>query len=150
MSSEAEAALPAADSGLTPPDTVLPKLAREILGDRTEFFGLLRPPDSAGAFKDGLSQARHADYKAWQEMGAAPPIGRKALKRFEAQYAHKAKAEATHTDRYLDNTGVEFAFLTNDTVWWVAARAPDALDALADHAHRTPGMSFQKTMAWGM
>ena len=137
-------------AGLTPPDTVLPKLARQIIGDRDEFVGLPQSPASARAFNDGLWHARQADRKAWEDLGIRVPLGRKALKRFDAQHLRKGEAGASHTDRYLDATGVEFAFLTNDTVWWVAARAPDALEALAEYAKRTPGMTFQRAARWGM
>ena len=77
-------------------------------------------------------------------LGAVAPVGRKGRERLEARYLRKVKAETSHTDRYLDDSGVGFEFLTNDTVRWIAARAPDALDAQAEYAQRTPGVSFRK------
>ena len=147
---EAEQVLASIELPLTPPDTVLPKLARQIVGDRDQFFGLRRPPDSPKAFYERLQDAGAADIKVWEQFAGGASIATKAFERAQQRYLSHIRANGTHTDRFLDPAGVDYAFVTNDSVWWYACRNPAASEALKAYAARVPGLTFSDALAFAI
>jgi hypothetical protein len=148
MSEDAQAAVAMIEDDLTPPDTVLPDCAFEIIGDRDQFYGLLERPASAADVENGYRSAARCDDQEWDQLFGRMTIENSA-RHYEQVVRHVGR-HGSHTSRFLDAYPVEFAFLTNDSVWWIATRQGDAIDELASYAARVPGMSFRKTAAFGM
>jgi hypothetical protein len=135
---------------LTPPDTVLPRLARQIIGDRNEFYGVAEPPSDVEEFYRGLYRAHEADTAEWMRYAGGLPVATEAFEQGQQEYLRHVSALGTREDRFLAEAGVDFAFRTNDTVWWVAARDRTALDELASYARRVVGLTFAETVSFGM
>jgi hypothetical protein len=146
-SDHAKLALEMIEDDVTPPDTVLPECAFEIIGDRNQFYGLLDRPWSASVFEDDYRAATRRDQADWDRL-FGPLTVDNAARHMEQLIQHAAR-HGCHTSRFLDEYPVEFAFMTNDTVWWMATRQPEALDELTSYAAHIPGLSFRRT-AFGL
>ena len=147
-SADAQVALEMVEDGVTPPDTLLPDCAGEIIGDRDEFFGMLERPSSADAFADAYRAAARRDQNDW-DAALGPMTIDNAARHHERLVRHVTQ-HGSHVSRLFDEYPVEFAFLTNDAVWWIGARDGAAVADLAAYASRVPGMSFWKTSAFGL
>ena len=148
LSEVAQAALQKIETDVTPPDTVLPALADEIVGDRDEFFGFLSPPASADRFLTDLHAAGEPDQVLWKKMTRGT-AGSKAFKQSQEAYEQHVREHGTSYDRFLAAYPVEFAFMTNDTVWWFAARDDTVLVELQRYAAQAPGMTCEATVGFG-
>ena len=147
-SADAQVAVEMVEDGITPPDTLLPDCAREIIGDRDQFYGLLDRPASAAAFEEAYFSAARRDQAEW-DRALGPMTIDNAARHHEQLVRHVAR-HGSHVSRFFDEYPVEFAFLTNDGVWWIATRQPDSVDELTAYASRVPGLSFSKTAAFGL
>jgi hypothetical protein len=141
-------ALNALHDDITPPRVILPKFADELVGDRDQFFGFLKPPVTANAFDLGLHAAGARDEDEWRSF-VRGPIGSKEFEQGQRRYLRHLAEHGSHRDRYLEEAGVQFAFMTNDTVWWIAARDPEVLPALQSYARGGRGIVFQQSVSFG-
>jgi len=146
ISDDARIALQMIEHGVTPPDTVLPDLADQIFGDRDEFFGMLSHPTSAQEFESRLRDAGAQDTREQEAI----LLGRWSDRAAIAKYEQHVARNGTHMHRFFDAYPVEFAFCTNDTVWWIAARESSSIDELHAYAASVKGMSCRNSVAFGM
>ena len=148
ISEDARVALEMIEDDITPPDTVLPDCAFEIIGDRDEFYGFVDRPASARAFEQAHRAAAGRDHAEWDRLFGRLTIENSA--RYSDQVVRHIARHGSHTSRFFDEYPVEFAFLMNDSVWWIATRQAAAIDELTAYAPRVPGMSFSKTAGFGL
>ena len=135
------------EDDITPPDTVLPDCAYEIIGDREAFYGLPDRPASASAFEEAYRAAAGRDHTEWDRLFGPMTIENSA-RHYDQVVRHIAR-HGSHASRFFDEYPVEFAFLTNDGVWWMATRQGEVIDELNAYASRVLGMSFRKTAGSG-
>ena len=147
-SEDARVALEMIEADITPPDTVLPDCAYEIIGDRDQFYGFLDRPASATAFEEAHHAAARRDEAEWDRLFGPMTIENSA--RHHDQVVRHIARHGSHASRFFDEYPVEFAFLTNDSVWWIATREGGVIDDLTAYAARVPGMSFRKTSGFGL
>jgi hypothetical protein len=148
LTTEAEAALDFVLNGIAPPDTILPNLADQLSGDRNEFYGVPTAPMSSKEFRERHREAASQDDRDWtRDLGPFPGAD---PKHYHERVARFIRKHGSHRSRFFDACPVEFAFMTNDTVWWIATRQPDALTELEAHAKAVNGMSFSNCIGFAM
>jgi hypothetical protein len=147
---EVEAAFGKIDAGITPPDTILPRFAHLLYGDRERFYGFHSDPgiESRG-FESGLQRAQALDNAEASEF-IKPPIGTPVFDRGMKRYRQHVKQSGTHTERYLARAGVQVAFHTNDSVWWFFSVDRAFLEPLVTYAKGTAGLRCESTPAFGL
>jgi hypothetical protein len=148
-SADATCALEFMEDGITPPDTVLPEFADEIAGDRDTFYAVSFRPTSAADFYAARDAAGRRDRADWSEF-VLPPIDSPSSRQGQKRFVEHVARCGTHVGRFMEEYPVDYAFMTNDGVWWFATREAKALDELRTYARRVPGMSLELTPAFGM
>lgn len=146
VSEEAAEALKLMVDDVTFPDTILPRFADQIVStDRDAFYGFLDPP-SPDAFYAGLYAAHQKDEEEWKRfVPRMYDLKRKTLEQKLKEYNNHVRRHGSHVDRFFESVGLEFAFLTADTAWWIATRDPDVIAALHAYAESIPGLSCKDT-----
>lgn len=145
----AQGVLPLINADITPPNTILPDLADQIIGDRDDFYGVLSPPDRADDFYAALAAANTRDNREWDAIRRGTITSPEFL-RSQLRYDAHVRAHGSHRDRFLDAWPVELAFITNDTAWSIFARDDAVIDELSRYARTIRGMTWHLTPAFGI
>ncbi len=148
VSEAAKLVLATIENQITPPDTILPKFADQIVGDRDEFFGFLSPPESIPRFNSERFAAAQRDEKDWEQRFGK--LSAANVTRYHAQVVKYIQKNGSQIDRFFDAFPVEFALMTNDSAWWISTRQSSAIDELKTYASSIKGMRFRESVCFGL